>query len=108
MRSVRWLLVPFAAAAASGACGDTFSGTGGGAGSGGSGGSPAPADVTGHYTINVTSGPNGCQFANWTEGAMTTNIDFTITQDIKDPTMITGTLGGLAGTYADLVLGSHT
>src|SRR5262245_10087305 len=103
MRSVRWLLVPFAAAAASGACGDSFSGTGGGAGSGGSGGSP-PADVAGQYTINVTSGPNGCQFPNWTEGAMTTNIDFTITQDSKDPTKITGTLGGLAGTYADLVL----
>jgi hypothetical protein len=100
MRSVRWLCGLFAVVAA--ACGDQFQTSGGG--STGTTTSIPPADVAGDYNVAVTNGDNGCEQANWMKGASTTDIAFTITQ--KDAAIV-GTVGGLAGAYMDLVLGSH-
>jgi len=75
----------------------------GGCGGDGSGG-PA-ADFAGDWTLAITNGDNGCDFANWQVGNTATAIPFTITQSGVD---VTGNVGGLAGTYLDVVLGSHT
>src|SRR5690349_16693792 len=104
MRSLRRLWVLLAVTTVSGACGDSFQGSTGGGGTGGTGGPPPPADLAGDYTISVTDGDNGCNLANWMKGTSTKNIDFTVTQSEAHAV---GLVGGLAGTYMDLVLGSH-
>lgn len=63
------------------------------------------ANISGNYSVNVTNGDNGCNIPNWTVGAMSTNIPFTITQTGGNAT---GTLNGAVGAYASLVLGSNT
>lgn len=60
-------------------------------------------DAAGDYTLAVTNRENGCDFDNWTEGESSTNIPMTITQSGD---MITGDVGGVAGGFLDLVLGS--
>ena len=48
---------------------------------------------------------NGCGIASWTEGAVTDNVQLTITQDGTDAS---GQVGGLIGGYLTLVVGSDT
>ncbi len=60
-------------------------------------------DVTGSYMLSVTSGDNGCNFSNWTSGASTTGIPLTITESGGT---VTATLGGAAGAYTSVILGS--
>src|SRR4051812_1638384 len=64
-----------------------------------------PADVSGSYTVAVTNRTNGCEFPNWNEGAVSTNVPFTITQDGAN---VSGTVGGLSGAYTAIVLGTST
>lgn len=63
-----------------------------------------PANVAGTYTINLTSGPNGCELEGWTEGATTSAVPVVITQDGSS---VTVTVQGVAAGYLDLVVGSH-
>jgi len=63
-----------------------------------------PADVTGHYTVNVTDEANGCNLSNFTQGQSSTNIPVDVTQDGGDVTL---TLTGAVGDYVNLVLGSN-
>lgn len=65
----------------------------------------APADLKGQYSINITNGANGCQFANWTEGAQTANIGFKLDQTNSS---LAGTVQGAAGIYLQLVAGTDT
>lgn len=61
-------------------------------------------DAAGDYSINVTNRENGCGFDNWTEGETATGIPLTITQSDSE---ITGEVGGGAGVFLGLVLGSN-
>lgn len=63
-----------------------------------------PADVAGDYSIALTNGANGCAFENWEEGSTAQNIALTVTQDGESAS---ATVGGLAGAYVELVLGSR-
>lgn len=67
-----------------------------------------PADVAGQYTITVTNGPNDCALDNWMPGQSTAAIPLTVTQDPMNRRNVTGVVGGLAGVYVNLVLGSNT
>jgi hypothetical protein len=71
----------------------------------GCGGSGNVPNVAGDYSINVTNGANGCNYANWQSGSTASSIAFTITQSGAN---LTGVLGGAVATYFDLLLGSHT
>ncbi len=62
-------------------------------------------DISGNYSVTVTDGQNGCGFANWTQGMMSTNIPFDITQS---GAMASGTVGGLTGTLIAAVEGTAT
>ncbi len=66
---------------------------------------PAPANLKGQYSINITNGANACQFANWQEGAQTSNIGFALSQT---NTSLAGTVQGAAGIYLQLVAGTDT
>lgn len=63
-----------------------------------------PVDVAGTYTINLTSGPNGCELDGWTEGETTSGVPVVITQDGSS---VTVTVQGVAAGYLDLVVGGH-
>lgn len=63
-----------------------------------------PVDAEGSYSISLTSKANGCEFDNWTEGDTSTGIPITISQEDDKAD---ATVGGLAATYLDIVLGSH-
>lgn len=63
-----------------------------------------PVDASGTWTINLTNGTNGCELDNWTEGSEGRDVPLTITQS---GSAITGDLGGVAGTLADIVFGTH-
>src|SRR5262245_57064299 len=68
-----------------------------------------PADVAGDYSISLTNGENGCDFANWMEGETATNVPVVITQGSEgEEDQATAVVNGAAGTYLDLVLGSRT
>jgi hypothetical protein len=62
------------------------------------------ADVAGEYTVAVTNGDNGCMFMGWTVGNTATAIPLTISQTDEH---VTGEVGGVAGGYLDLVLGTR-
>lgn len=63
-----------------------------------------PADVAGNYTLSLTNGQNGCNFANWTEGDTSTGVPLTVTQAGES---ITGTVGGAGGIFLNLWLGDN-
>jgi hypothetical protein len=63
----------------------------------------SPANVAGNYSVNLTNKDNGCNFANWTVGQMTSGIAITVTQSGGD---VTATVGGLGGAFLTAVLGS--
>mgnify|MGYP001298779192 CR=1 FL=1 len=66
-----------------------------------------PADVEGVWSVNLTNGADQCMVgsSSWMEGASTSGVPLTITQDGASAT---GTLDGVAGTYADVAFGSRT
>ena len=65
-----------------------------------------PVNVAGDYSVNITNGPNNCQFDNWTEGTSSTGISVTITQ-ASGSSSANVSVNGVAGTYLDVILGSH-
>ncbi len=55
--------------------------------------------------MSVTNGPSTCDLPNWTEGAVSTNIPVTMTQDGAS---LTAKVGGLQGAFLNAVLGGST
>jgi hypothetical protein len=76
-----------------------------GACSGSDASTPAPpADFSGSYTVSLTNGANGCNYANWQVGHAVQSIPFDITQSGAD---VTGEVKGLANvTFAILGIGA--
>ena len=68
--------------------------------------SDTPQDLTGTYSLAVTSKDNGCAFQNWTVGQSASGIPLTVTQQGSNG--ITAVVGGTAGAYLTLVLGTAT
>ncbi|MBA3458383.1 MAG: hypothetical protein H0T46_00355 [Deltaproteobacteria bacterium] len=64
--------------------------------------SGADADVAGNYTIALTNGENGCNFANWTVGSTASGISMVATQD---GSKLTVTIEGIARIYLEGLLG---
>ena len=64
-----------------------------------------PIDVTGDYTVAVTSGENGCEFPSWNEGQSQANIPVSITQNDESAN---ATVEGAVGTWLNLVLGDDS
>src|SRR5271155_1188176 len=62
-----------------------------------------PANIGGNYSVSITSGDNGCEFPNWTSGAMTQNIEVAITQN---GTTASATVSGLVAILFDVALGT--
>jgi hypothetical protein len=58
--------------------------------------STPPSDFSGTYSISVTNGDNGCNYANWVQGNSAQNISFDIAQS---GSQASGTLKGLANFY---------
>jgi hypothetical protein len=65
--------------------------------------SPPPADVHGMYTLNVTNGPSTCQLQGWMDGAMTSGIPLTISQNGSS---LTADVGGAGAVFLDLYCGN--
>jgi len=70
----------------------------------GAGCSETPIDVEGVYTIALTNRENGCNFNDWTEGATSTGVQLTVIQSSASATAV---VGGVAGTWLDVAMGSH-
>jgi hypothetical protein len=69
--------------------------------------SSTPANVAGSYTVGVTNRTNGCNFANWTEGQMSSGIPITITQaETSSGTTASAKVTGVTGAYFDVVFGT--
>jgi hypothetical protein len=79
--------------------------SGGVAACGGSSFSAQTANVAGAYSVALTSGDNGCQFASWTPGSSVQDVPVTITQQNSS---VTATVAGSAALVLDLVLGTAT
>ncbi len=67
-------------------------------------GSPAPANVAGNYSLNFTNNNNGCNYANWTNGGMST-VAVVITQN---GSAVQAVVQGVVAIYLDATFGSHT
>jgi hypothetical protein len=67
-------------------------------------GSTAPANVAGNYSLNFTNDNNGCNYANWTKGAMST-VSVAITQNGN---AVQAVVQGVVAAYLDVTFGSHT
>lgn len=63
-----------------------------------------PAMVAGQYSVAVTNRDNGCNLANWTVGAMSSNIPVDITQN---GVMASATVTGIVGVAVSAALGSN-
>ncbi len=63
-----------------------------------------PIDLAGDYTVALTSRDNGCNYAGWTVGNMTTGVDVVITQSGSSAT---ATVNGSAGVVLDAFVGGH-
>ncbi|HZU83955.1 MAG TPA: hypothetical protein VE987_13600 [Polyangiaceae bacterium] len=63
-----------------------------------------PPNVAGDYSVDVTDGSNGCQFANWTQGSTATGIPVTVTQNA---TSVGVTVDGLVGSLLKLGIGTN-
>jgi hypothetical protein len=62
-----------------------------------------PAQVAGTYTVGVTNRDNGCNFGNWTVGAMSSGVTVAITQS---GSTATANVTGAIGTYFDFAFGT--
>ncbi len=69
------------------------------------GGDEAPADVSGDYTLSITSGANGCNFENWDEGATNTGIPMSLVETGGEAT---ADIGGISALFLNLLVGSNT
>lgn len=67
-------------------------------------GDTTPVDANGSYSISLTSRENGCSFENWMEGSTSAGVPIDIVQEEE---LADATVGGVAATYLDIVLGSH-
>lgn len=65
--------------------------------------SAPPADVHGNYTLNETNGPSTCPLQNWNQGASTSGIPVTLTQN---GTSVSGDVGGAGAVFLDLYCGN--
>ncbi len=72
--------------------------------SGSSTSSSPPADFSGDYSVAITNGQNGCNFKTWTVGSSSNGTPVTITQNGSSAS---ASVGGVAGGYYDVILGSH-
>jgi hypothetical protein len=61
-------------------------------------------DVAGTYTVAITNGKSSCDFKDWVEDKEATGVDLTITQDGQK---IHGTIGGIAGVYLVVAIGTN-
>ncbi|HEY0252984.1 MAG TPA: hypothetical protein VGC41_15720 [Kofleriaceae bacterium] len=66
-------------------------------------GTDDPVVVSGTYTVGVTNRDNGCNFANWTVGAMNSGIAITVSQSADK---VTADVTGGTGLYLDIAFGS--
>lgn len=64
---------------------------------------PPPADVHGMYTLNVINGPSTCPLQGWTEGASTSGIPLTISQNGSS---LSADVGGAGAVFLDLYCGN--
>jgi hypothetical protein len=62
-----------------------------------------PANIAGDYSVSLTNGNNGCQFANWTQGSTAQDVHVMLAQQGASAT---ATLTGLAGLLFYVVLGT--
>jgi hypothetical protein len=70
---------------------------------GGSSFSSQTANVAGDYTVELTTGDNGCMFTSWTAGSTATAVPVTLTQQGANTT---ATVGGAAAIVLDLLFGT--
>lgn len=64
-----------------------------------------PVDVEGTYSVGLTNRANGCNFQNWTVGAMTSGVSVVITQNGANAI---AEVQGIAGGYLSFAFGSST
>jgi hypothetical protein len=62
-----------------------------------------PAQIAGDYTVGVTNRDNGCNFANWTVGGMTANVDVKIAESGSS---VTADVTGGVGAVLDFAFGA--
>jgi hypothetical protein len=62
-----------------------------------------PAQIAGDYTVGVTNRDNGCNFPNWTVGAMTAGVDVKIAESGSS---VTADVTGGTGAVLDFAFGS--
>lgn len=70
----------------------------------GAGCGEAPIDAEGVYTIALTNRENGCNFNDWQTGDTSTGVQVTVTQSSASAWAF---VGGAAGVWLDVVLGSQ-
>lgn len=68
----------------------------------GTDGSP-PANVQGTYSLTVTNGPSTCPLQGWTQGAVTMNVPFTVTQNTES---VSAEVGGAGAVFLGLWCGT--
>lgn len=64
-----------------------------------------PAQIAGDYTVGVTNRDNGCNFPNWTVGAMTSGVDVKIAESGSS---VTADVTGGTGAVLDFAFGSSS
>jgi hypothetical protein len=64
-----------------------------------------PVNVSGDYTLAITNGANGCEFANWTVGDTATGVLVRLRQMSDDK--FTAELTGIVRVFAELTIGSY-
>jgi hypothetical protein len=62
-----------------------------------------PADVHGMYALNVTNGPSTCPLQGWTQGAVTTNVPLSVSQNAGS---VSADVGGAGTLFLDLWCGN--
>ena len=62
------------------------------------------ADFSGSYTVSLTNRENACNFSNWSNGQMTSNVGLNISQNGN---AVSGEVTGLSAAYLDIVIGGH-
>ncbi|MFT3693418.1 MAG: hypothetical protein QM831_09790 [Kofleriaceae bacterium] len=66
-------------------------------------GTDDPVQVAGTYSVGVTNRDNGCNFQNWTVGAMNSGISIVISQSGAN---VTADVQGGSGLFLDIAFGS--
>jgi hypothetical protein len=63
----------------------------------------AVADVQGTYTLNVTNGPSSCPLTDWNQGATTSGIPLTVTQNGSS---VSADVGGAGAIFLNVYCGN--